>query len=32
MSDMYSESMSEHVHGKVYNLKPAVGGSLLAGK
>lgn len=32
MSDMYSESMSEPVHGKVYNSKQAVGGSPLAGK
>ena len=32
MSDMYSESMSEPAPGKVYNLKPAVGGALLAGK
>jgi len=32
MSDTYSESLSEPVHGKVFNLKAAVGGSPLAGK
>lgn len=32
MSVMYSESMSEPVHRKVYKLNPAVGASLVAGK